>query len=94
VDAITTWLFIVALFLCGANLGALLHARFGLPRGAPFWPGVLISLPLAVMAAAQLGAVPTGAKIVIALLVILSSFGALLAYWRFGSTAGRSGMRS
>jgi len=71
-DSITTWLFIVTLFLCGANTGALLHARTGIPAGRPFWPGVLLSVPLGVMAAAHLGGASRTARIAISFAVILS----------------------
>jgi integral membrane sensor domain MASE1 len=70
-DSTTTWLLILVLFVCGANTGALVHARTGLPAGRPFWPGLLISVPLAAIAAAQLGGASRIAKMTIGLVGIL-----------------------
>jgi hypothetical protein len=84
-DRTTTWLSIVALFLCGVNVGAVLHARFCIPRRVAFWPSVLVVLPVATMMAAQLGAVPAYARVWIALIGLISMVGAAVVWCIPGS---------
>ena len=89
-DTMTSWLLIVTLFFCGANTGALLHARTGLPTGRPFWPGLLLSVPLAAMTATQLGGASRIARITVALVALLCCLVALILYARARVRPGRA----